>query len=195
MKMPARLVSLIFLFLSTYVMTIFVHEFAHLIANINLGGQGAITVDKLTLYFIPLGGHMDWMKNYPLPNHIWVVYLSGGLGAAILWFPRWWIAWRTPTHQDDSEEAIYAGTILTSVLYAPTELILYYGGIEMFNWAYQIAYAAGIIIFAVLYMKKMVNWLDAKWGCNGRNGKKFKVITNNLEKMNHPAASRRELQV
>lgn len=137
------------------------HEAGHLIINNILGGTGMIYYNYLLT-----SGHMEWIT---LPqNHIWLVYLAGGIFAAIFLSFVWFAAWLTPSKQDTYIEAAVAGQILTNLFYAPTELILYYRGAQLFEWAWITAYVVATIVFFLLYTKKIVNWLS--WPVKLMNG-------------------------
>ena len=130
-----------------------VHEAGHLIVNNALGGSGEIFYN-----YTLTAGHMDWIT---LPeHHIWLVYLAGGFIAAFILFLFFWLPARlTPSIQDVYVEGAVAGTILTNLFYAPTELILYYYGQRLFEWAYIASYIIATIVFCLLYIKKLVKWV------------------------------------
>lgn len=130
-----------------------VHEAGHLITNNALGGTG-----KIFYNYTLTAGHMEW-ATLP-PNHIWLVYLSGGLFAAVFLFIFFWVPTRlTPSIQDVYVEGAVAGTILANLLYAPTEIILYYQGQEMFEWAFITAYIVAAALFCLLYIVKLAKWI------------------------------------
>lgn len=146
-------IALILMVIGFSLVGVAVHEAGHLIANNALGGSGEIFYNwSLT------AGHMDWIT-LP-PHHIWLVYLAGGIFAALVLFIFFWLPPRlTPSGQDVYVEGAVAGTILANLFYAPTELILYYYNERLFEWACIISSVIAGIVFSVLYIKKFVNWV------------------------------------
>lgn len=155
-----RGIALILMFVFFGVTGVLAHEAGHLAINNLLGGQGMIYYDYLWS-----SGHMDWIT--PPQNHIWLVYLGGGICAAIFLSFAWFAAWLTPSKQDVYIEATVAAQILTNLFYAPTELVLYYRGAELFEWAWITAYIVAAIVFFFLYIKKIVKWLSWPLKFNG----------------------------
>lgn len=130
-----------------------IHEFGHLAVNNILGGEGMVFFN-----YTLTAGHMEWIT-VPARN-IELVYLAGGIIAALFLFIFIWLPARiTPSIQDVYVEGAVAGAILSNLLYAPTELVLYYFGQDLFEWAYISSYVVAAILFCVLYIVKLVKWV------------------------------------
>jgi len=148
-----RIVALILLFIGFLVVGVLSHEAGHLTVNNFLGGTGEIYYN-----YTWTAGHMSW-ADLP-PNYIWLVYLGGGICAAVFLTVFFWLAvWLTPTREDIHIEGAVAAPIITNFLYAPTELILYYLGAELFEWAWMTAYVLAAILFFILYTKILIKWI------------------------------------
>jgi len=149
-----KIIALVLMFIGYGMVGLLSHEASHLGVNNILGGTGSIFYN-----YTWTEGHMNW-ATLP-PNHIWLVYLGGGIGAAFFLFLFFWLAaWLTPSKQDVYIEATVAAQIITNLFYAPTELVLYYRGAELFEWAWITAYIVAAIVFFFLYIKKIVRWLS-----------------------------------
>ncbi len=155
-----RAIAFLLMFFFFAAVGVLAHEAGHLVVNNLLGGTGMIYYD-----YTWTSGHMDWLT-LP-PNYIWLVYLGGGICAAIFLSFAWFAAWLTPSKQDVYIEGAVAGQILTNLFYAPTEIILYRYGAGLFEWAWITAYIVAAIIFFLLYIKKIVNWLSWPLKLNG----------------------------
>ena len=154
---------LIFIFGAMVVLqvpTLLIHEAAHLMMAEALGGMGKINFDYL-LPMIPIAGRVPFSGvSSALP-----VYLAGGLYAAVMpWLILWFIAWRTWERGDAWIEAIAASMILSQVFYAPGEYFLYINNMDLY-WMHTIGAAIlSQIIFYALYMRAIINWIDARAG-------------------------------
>ena len=148
-----RIVALILLFIGFLVIGVLAHEAGHLVVNNALGGTGMIYYN-----YTWTAGHMEWLT-VPQEN-VWLVYLGGGIpAAAFLSFFIWLAVWLTPTREDVHIEGVVAAQILNNLFSAPTELVLYYKGTELFEWAWITAYILAAILFFFLYTKILINWV------------------------------------
>lgn len=150
------------MFVGFLVVGVLSHEAGHLTANNLLGGTGKIFYD-----YTWTSGHMEWAT---LPEeNIWLVYLGGGVLAAIFMFVFFWLPPRlTPGKQDVYVEAAVAAHILDNLFYAPTELILYFWGQKLFEWAWLATYVLGAILFVALYIKTIIKWTNRPYKNNGK---------------------------
>lgn len=154
-----RVFALILEFLGYSGVGVLAHEAGHLTFNNFLGGSGKIYYDPTLTY-----GHMEW-ATLP-PDLIWLVYLGGGIFAAAWLFLFHWLPPRlTPSKQDVYVEGAAAGNILVNLFYAPTEVILYFCGQSLFEWQFLLGYLLGVGIFAAMYIRKLIKWIDRP---NGR---------------------------
>ncbi len=151
--MIRKIVALTLMIVGFSCVGVAVHEAGHLIVNNALGGSGEIFYN-----YTLTAGHMDWIT---LPDHhIWLVYLAGVIIAAFILFLFFWLPARlTPSIQDVYVEGAVAGTVLANLFYAPTELVLYYYGQRLFEWAYIASYIVAAILFCLLYIKQLVKWV------------------------------------
>ncbi len=149
-----RALALLLMFIGCSVAGVAVHEAGHLIINNLLGGSGNIFYN-----YTLTAGHMEWVT---LPqDHIWLVYLSGGLFAALILFLFFWLPARlTPNKQDVWVEGAAAGPILANLFYAPTEIILYHYGQTLFEWAYITSYIVAAAVFCLLYIVTLIKWME-----------------------------------
>jgi hypothetical protein len=161
-----RAIALVLILVGFAAVGTLAHEAGHLTINNLLGGTGEIFYG-----YTWTSGHMDWAT---LPkNNIWLVYLGGGVLSALFMFMFFWLPARlTPSKQDVYMEGAVAAHILANLIYAPAELILYYRGQELFEWAYITAYAIAVIIFFFIYIRTLVKWVDGYFNGKNCNGKK-----------------------
>ena len=167
MKIKIRkIIAISLMFIFFMVAGLLGHEAGHLTVNNLLGGTGEIFYN-----YTWTAGHMDWIK-VPETN-IWMVYIGGGVLIAAFMFLFVWVAVRlTPEKSDIWVEAAVSAHIITNLLYAPTELILYYKGMKLYEWFALASYIVSTIIFFILYLRIIRNWIS---GCfNGKNGKNCK---------------------
>lgn len=139
-----------------------IHESFHLTVMEGLGGVGDI--DYITvLKYIPIGGHVNFVEGYPLPEPLWPVYLAGGVSVAIFFFFPWLFSLITLEKGDTWVEGVSFSIMMTGLLYAPTELVLLHFGRDAHTVAYIIALFATQVIFFVLYTRPLVRWWLGKY--------------------------------
>lgn len=149
-----RIIAFVIMLLGFSGISTVLHEFGHFLTNNLLGGAGEIYLD-----FTLTSGHMDWIK---VPaHHIWLVYLGGGLFTAFFLFIFMWLPPRlTPTKADVYVEAAVAGYIMSNLLYAPVELLLYTNHQKLYQWGSVAAGLIAAILLAVFYIVKLGDWAD-----------------------------------
>jgi len=120
------------------------HEFFHLMVLQALGGEGFITFDW----------ELGFTHFTSVPDHMWVVQLSGGLlTGAFLLVVFWFWAWSSRTVHSTNTEVAALAWALGNFSYAPIEML------TSSPTAGAIAFAIGFSAAAMLYFTRLMNWL------------------------------------
>lgn len=184
--------KLIIALLFAWMTSVMIHENFHLLVFTAEGVKAHIEYVTLFDYipltpfkYVPLAGVVRGTISSFSQSQLYILALSGGIGAAIFpWLPFWYVARSTWERGDVWLEGVSASVILTQLFYAPTELLLIHSGFRDVTTQYIImaglATLAAQILFYALYTKKLINWLGAAAGTPTR--KQARVAEKNDKK-------------
>ena len=120
------------------------HEFFHYVALRALGGDGYIT-------FSLQEGFTHFTT---VPDHVWVVRLSGGLLTAVFLLLTFWIwAWSSESPNDTNLEVAAFTWGAGNLAYAPVEILTTSQTVGV------LVFGIGFCAAAVLYFVKVTNWV------------------------------------
>jgi len=145
-----KTVDLIITFVVWFIVTLPIHEFFHYITAMALGGKGmGITYPNL----------LSGLCSFPTPfPHMWIAYLAGGVGTAVVMFLLAWRALLSPTKWDEDE--VISLFVLGGVQlgYGVVEVsLLYYP--QWFNILAPIGAVIGCLPFALWRIPKALDWI------------------------------------
>jgi hypothetical protein len=145
-----KTIDLIITFVVWFLVSMPIHEFFHYIAAMALGGKGMSII-----YSNPLSG---WCSVPSLFPHMWVAYLAGGVGTALVMFLLAWRALLSPTKWDEDE--VFSLFILGGAQfgYGVAEVsLLYYP--YWFNILAPMGAFAGSLLFGIWRIPKALGWI------------------------------------
>lgn len=145
MKKQFETKTLICFFSGFLIIGALIHEAGHLACNNLLGGAGMIYYEHVWDT-----NHLMWLT---LPkNNAWLVFLSGGLAAALFFFVFFWL----PAHieQNDLLKKIAVFHVLAHLFSALIETQLYLKEIKLYQWPLLAAYILTGTLFLIITIRQ-----------------------------------------
>ena len=166
-RISTRFILLVIVFLGAFLASQLVHLGGHILTAEWIGAK----IDTPFVYipseillsvtkFIPIASRVVVIVKPVDPDMLLILYLFGGIIAAILpWSMLWLLARHNRKKGFQLLEAISANLFLTHLSYAASELFLFTGDPALHGIVQWILVGIAQFIFAIFYIRPIVRWL------------------------------------